>query len=88
MASIAEAAVEGWGRGLTERIAGTPYLTLFPDSLEDPDVHGPPSVHRFRDPAADAPTQPLPDWWPGDDRALVCVTFGSVTASVPTAAPI
>ena len=88
MASIAEAAVESWGRGLTERIAGTPYLTLFPDSLEDPDVQGPPSVHRFRDPAADAPTQPLPDWWPGDDRALVYVTFGSATASVPTAAPI
>jgi len=57
-------------------------------SLEDPGVAGPPQAHRFRDPAAEAPTRPLTDWWPGDDRPLVYVTFGSVTASVPTAAPI
>jgi MGT family glycosyltransferase len=31
---------------------------------------------------------PLPDHWPGDDRPLVYVTFGSVAASVPFAAPI
>ncbi|MEA2188576.1 MAG: hypothetical protein QOK16_3587 [Solirubrobacteraceae bacterium] len=30
----------------------------------------------------------LPDWWNGDDRPLVYVTFGSVTANVPTALPI
>ena len=88
MASIAEEAVESWGAGLTERIAATPYLTLFPASLEDPEVAGPPRTHRFRDPAAEAPARPLTDWWAGDDRPLVYVTFGSVTASVPTAAPI
>lgn len=40
--------------GLTDRIAETPYLTLFPASLEDPEIAGPPRVHRFREPAADA----------------------------------
>ncbi|WP_433799783.1 glycosyltransferase [Actinomycetospora sp. CA-084318] len=30
----------------------------------------------------------MPDHWAGDDRPLVYVTFGSVAASVPTAAPI
>jgi UDP:flavonoid glycosyltransferase YjiC (YdhE family) len=86
--SIAAEAVEAWRTGLTERIAQTPYLTLFPASLEDPEVAGPPRVHRFRDPAADAAGAPLPDWWAGDARPLVYVTFGSVTASEPTAAPI
>lgn len=86
--SVATEAVESWGSGLMERIAATPYLTLFPASLEDPEVAGPPRTHRFRDPAAEAPSRPLTDWWPGDDRPLVYVTFGSVTASVPTAAPI
>ena len=80
--------VEIWRAGLTERITASPYLTLFPESLEDPDVAGPPQVHRFRDPAADARPAPLGDWWPGDERPLVYVTFGSVAATVPTAAPI
>jgi UDP:flavonoid glycosyltransferase YjiC (YdhE family) len=52
---IAAEALEAWRTGLTDRIAETPYLTLFPASLEDPEVAGPPRVHRFRDPAADAP---------------------------------
>jgi hypothetical protein len=86
--SIAAEAVDAWAPGLTERIASTPYLTLFPASLEDPDVPGPSPTHRFRDPAADALPQPLGDWWPGDERPLVYVSFGSVTASLPTAAPI
>ena len=89
MLSAAWDAVETWTAGLSEAIAATPCLTLFPASLEDPTVAGPALVHRFRDPAADAPAaRPLEDWWPGDDRPLVYVTFGSVTASVPTAAPI
>jgi UDP:flavonoid glycosyltransferase YjiC (YdhE family) len=86
--SLAAEAIEAWRTGLADRIAETPYLTLFPASLEDPDVAGPPRVHRFRDPAADAAPAPLPDWWAGDGRPLVYVTFGSVTASEPTAAPI
>jgi UDP:flavonoid glycosyltransferase YjiC (YdhE family) len=86
--SIAAEAVEAWRTGLTERIAQTPYLTLFPASLEDPQVAGPVRLHRFRDPSAGAAAAPLPDWWAGDRRPLVYVTFGSVTASEPTAMPI
>jgi UDP:flavonoid glycosyltransferase YjiC (YdhE family) len=86
--SIAAEAVDAWRTGLTDRMLQTPYLTLFPASLEDPEVTGPAHVHRFRDPVADAAAAPLPDWWGGDRRPLVYVTFGSVTASEPTAAPI
>lgn len=86
--SVAADAVDAWRPGLTERIAATPYLTLFPASLEDPEVPGPALTHRFRDPAADGPSRPLADWWPGDERPLVYVTFGSQAAGVPTAAPI
>jgi hypothetical protein len=85
--SIAAEALDAWRAGLTDRIAETPYLMLFPASLEDPEVTGAPRVHRFRDQAADAAGAPLPDWWAGDRRLLVYVTFGSVTASEPTAAP-
>jgi UDP:flavonoid glycosyltransferase YjiC (YdhE family) len=88
MQAIAQEAVDAWGAGLTERIAATPCLTLFPAGLEDPAVPEPPALHRFRDPTADAPAAPLPDWWDGDARPLVYVTFGSVAATVPTAAPI
>ena len=88
MMTLAEEAVESWRSGLAERIAATPYLTLFPAALEDPEVADPSPTHRFRDPAAEAPPSQLVDRWPGDDRPLVYVTFGSVTASVPTAAPI
>jgi UDP:flavonoid glycosyltransferase YjiC (YdhE family) len=71
--------------GVTERIRASPYLTLFPASLEDPDGGGPPITHRFRDPAAGASTDALPDWWPGDERPLVYVSFGSVAGGMPTA---
>lgn len=86
--AMAADAVDSWRAGLTERIAATPYLTLFPASVEDPEVEGPPAIHRFRDPGAGASGEALPDWWQGDDRPLVYVTFGSETAGVPTAAPI
>jgi UDP:flavonoid glycosyltransferase YjiC (YdhE family) len=88
MQSIAAEAVDAWGPGLTDRIAATPYLTLFPASLEDPEIRCPRRTHRFRDPAAEAPARPLTDLWPGDDRPLIYVTFGSVTPSLPWAAPI
>ena len=88
MLSMASVALEDWDAGLTERIAATPYLTLFPESLEDPEVASPPHTHRFRDAQVETAAHPLTDWWPGDDRPLVYVTFGSMTASVPTAAAI
>lgn len=80
-------AVEAWSPGLGDRIAATPSLTLFPPTLDDAAPRSP--THRFRVPEP-APA-PLPDHWggpDGDDRPLVSVTFGSVTAAVPHAAGI
>ncbi len=88
LTAIAREAVETWAPGLTDRIAATPSLTLFPAALEDPGVAPPSPVHRFRTAGPEGPAQALPDWWPGDDRPLVYVTFGTETAGVPTAAPI
>jgi UDP-glucoronosyl and UDP-glucosyl transferase len=68
--------------GVVEAIAASPYLTCWPASAD----HGPIKAHRFADPAIDLATSPLPEWWPGDSRPLVYVTFGSVTAAVPPAA--
>jgi hypothetical protein len=60
-----------------DRIHSSPYLTVIPEAMEDPDDLGPPHVMRFREPVPSS--RPLPDWWNGDDRPLVYVTFGSVT---------
>ncbi|MCD2189037.1 glycosyltransferase [Actinomycetospora soli] len=84
--AMAADAADAWLPGLTERIAATPYLTFFPASLDSGHGSDPPRTHRFRPPPA--VSEVLPDHWPGDDRPLVYVTFGSVTANVPTAAPI
>ena len=63
-----------------DRMRDTPWLTMLPEALEDPTVATPWPTHRFR-PGVPAEAPPLPDWWPGnDERALVYVTFGSVTA--------
>lgn len=83
---VATEAVEAWRPGLTARIAATPYLTFFPPSLDTDPGPGPVPALRFRLPQATP--APLPHHWPGDDRPLVYVTFGSVAASVPWAAPI
>jgi UDP:flavonoid glycosyltransferase YjiC (YdhE family) len=86
--SIAEPVLEGRLPGITERIWGSPYLSLFPASLEDPELDPPPVVHRFRDPADSAPSEPLPDWWAGDARPLIYVSFGSVTGGLPVAGAV
>jgi UDP:flavonoid glycosyltransferase YjiC (YdhE family) len=67
---------------LAARIAASPYLTCFPGSV-DP---APFDVTRFRHPAAGTRATPLDDWWPGDERPLVYVSFGSVAATFPPAA--
>ena len=66
--------LEPHAAGVAAAIAASPYLTSFPVSL-DPSPW--PSTHRFRQPPP-APGASLPDWWPGDRRPLVYVTFGSV----------
>lgn len=83
---MADAAVDAWRSGLTARVADAPYVSFFPVSLDSGHGPDPSPTHRFRMPSA-AP-RPVPDHWPGDDRPLVYVTFGSVAATVPTAAPI
>ena len=64
----------------------SPYLSLFPETLDE-GVQ--PDTHRFHDPAWDAAAAPLPDWWPGRaDEPLLYVTFGSVAGSFPQALPV
>ena len=70
----------------SERMEASPYLTVYPAALEDADYAGPPHALRFREPVA--PAAPLPDWWGGDDRPLVYVTYGSVTPTMPNFAPL
>jgi UDP:flavonoid glycosyltransferase YjiC (YdhE family) len=82
--AFASPALEDVRRGVTGRIAASPYATCFPAAL-DP---APASVRRFRDPALDTRPGPLPDWWPGDERPLVYVSFGSVAAEFPLAAAV
>ena len=85
MTEIASPSIEVVCPGVTEAILGSPYLTTWPASLEDPTGTNPEDVRRFRDPAADTPPAPLGDWWPGDDRPLVYLSFGSVTGGLPMA---
>jgi UDP:flavonoid glycosyltransferase YjiC (YdhE family) len=82
---FAGAGLDEHHRGIAERIWASPYLTFVPASLEDAQNARPPATHRFRDPAAAAPGEPLPDWWSGDSRPLVYVSFGSVAGTMPTA---
>lgn len=55
-----------------DRLRATPYVTLFPASLEDPACPAPSGTRRYRDPAWPVPR-------PG--RPFVYVTFGSVAAA-------
>jgi UDP:flavonoid glycosyltransferase YjiC (YdhE family) len=82
---VAAPSIEEQSHGIVDAILGSPYLTTWPASVEDPEDPGPPNARRFRDPAADAPPGALRDWWPGDDRPLVYLSFGSVTGGLPMA---
>jgi UDP:flavonoid glycosyltransferase YjiC (YdhE family) len=82
---IARTALEEQHAGIAELIWRSPYLTLFPASLEDPEAEQPPDTHRFRDPGDPVSGEPLPDWWEGDERPLVYVSFGSVAGGMPMA---
>ena len=59
------------------RISESPYLTVIPEAMEDPDDLGPPQALRFRE--LELRPWSLPDWWDGDERPLVYVSYGSVT---------
>ena len=79
---VAQPVVDGFEPGVTDAIRDSPYATVFPASLDPARFE--PTV-RVRDPAADARSAPLPDWWGGDDAPLVYVTFGSVAGGMPIA---
>jgi MGT family glycosyltransferase len=67
-------------------LRASPYLSVFPRTLDDGDQ---PDTHRFHDPAWAASPGELAAWWPGrDDDPLVYVTFGSVAGSFPQALPV
>jgi UDP:flavonoid glycosyltransferase YjiC (YdhE family) len=57
--------------------ADTPFLTLVPPAMEDPRAPLVEHTLRYRERDA-APAHALPDWWDGDERPLVYLTFGSV----------
>ena len=82
--TLASPALEEREPGITARIAASPYLSCFPPTF-DPADH---EVRRYRDTPNDAPPGPLPDWWPGDKRPLVYVTFGSVAGAFAAARPL
>jgi UDP:flavonoid glycosyltransferase YjiC (YdhE family) len=66
--------------GVAAAISAAPYLTSFPASLDpSPWV----ATSRFRAPAG--ALGELPQWWPGDERPLLYMTFGSVTGYLPEA---
>ena len=85
-ASIAIAAptLEERHPGIARRIAESAYLSFFPAGA-DP---SPFPLTRYRHPAVDVKPEPLPDWWLGDERPLVYVSFGSVAATFPPAAQV
>jgi UDP:flavonoid glycosyltransferase YjiC (YdhE family) len=82
---VAGPALEEHHAGIGELIWRSPYLTLFPASLEDPEGGQPPDTHRFRDPADPVGGEPLPDWWENDSAPLVYVSFGSQAGALPMA---
>jgi UDP:flavonoid glycosyltransferase YjiC (YdhE family) len=63
------------------RFIRRPYLTLMPAALEDPMTPPAPHVQRFRE-VTDGPRAMLPDWWDGDRRPLVYLSFGSVAPTM------
>jgi UDP:flavonoid glycosyltransferase YjiC (YdhE family) len=81
---IAAPALDERRPGIAERIAGSPYLTYFPPSVDPPLF----DVTRFRHPGVGVDGEPLPDWWPDGERPLVYVSFGSVAATFPPAAQV
>jgi UDP:flavonoid glycosyltransferase YjiC (YdhE family) len=69
-----------------DRLRDSPYLSVFPKSLDDGRM---PDTHRFHDPSWEEAPGELPDWWPGrEDDPLVYVTFGSIAGSFPQALPV
>jgi UDP:flavonoid glycosyltransferase YjiC (YdhE family) len=82
---VAKPGIEEQHPGIAEAIWATPYLTLFPAALDDPEAEWPADVRRFRDAAEPASGEPLPNWWEDDSLPLVYVSFGTVVGGTPMA---
>ena len=82
---LAGAALEQHHPGIGERIWLSPYLSPVPTRLENPQIAQPPDIHRFRHAGVGAEGQPLPDWWEGDSRPLVYVSFGTEASAMQIA---
>ena len=65
--------IDGFGAGTSAALLAAPYLSSFPTRLDPSSWQ---RTVRYR--LAAAAPEPLADWWPGDDRPLVYVTFGGV----------
>lgn len=75
--------IDRYADGVAGAIRAAPYLSPFPAAL-DPSPW--PDTRRFSQALSAAGS--LPEGWPGDDRPLVYITFGSVTGYLPEAAGI
>ncbi len=81
--AVAEPVLEELEPSLTAVERAMPYLTRFPVEI-DPSPF--PGTIRFRQ---DQPaSQPLPEWWGGDQSRLVYVTFGTVLGHMTIAAGV
>jgi len=71
-----------------DRLHQMPCFTMVPPTLDGRDA-GPPGVlWRFREPADPSLAERLPTPWGDPDAPLVYASFGSVTSTIPTFAPI
>ena len=79
---IAEPVLERLRAGVVSRIRESSFLTFLPETIDESPFG---RTLRFSDPSTSSSPRPLPDWWSGDERPLVYVTFGSVTGALPLA---
>jgi UDP:flavonoid glycosyltransferase YjiC (YdhE family) len=86
--SIAGPVLDERRSGIAQSIRASPYLSLFPASLEDAEAGQPAVTYRFRDPADRPSAAPLPDWWAENADPLVYVSFGSQVGGMPIAGRI
>ncbi|MGS0684893.1 glycosyltransferase [Nakamurella sp. GG22] len=83
---IAAEALQDFQPALHQRIAGSTYLTLFPEVLDQSPF---PDTRRYRLPPRTQPASSgLPGWWPGNSAPLVYVTFGTVAPTIPSMVPL
>jgi UDP-glucoronosyl and UDP-glucosyl transferase len=81
---MVSAIIEPFCRGTARAITQAPYLTAVPASLAASPW---PDTRRFAAPPPRG-VKRVPDWWPGDHRPLVYLTFESVIGHLPEATAV